>query len=186
MLLSKFDIVYTTQEAIKGQAIADYLAKHATEDYELIDWDFPDEDILAMEAKSDSDNWKLFFDGAVNQLACGLGVVLVCSKGDHFPIAIKLDFACTNNIAKYEACIASIHAALDMNVRDLEIYGNSTLIICQTNGDWQTKDPKLIPYHQYLETLIKKFIFISLKPYALCQEPICGCFGNFSLHGPNL
>ncbi|GKV38840.1 hypothetical protein SLEP1_g46705 [Rubroshorea leprosula] len=149
--------------AIKWQAIADHLAEHAAEDYEPIDWDFPDEDILALEAESDSDNWKLFFDGAVNQLGCGLGAVLVSPKGDHFPIAIKLDFACTNNIAEYEACIAGIHDALDMNVRDLEIYGDSTLIICQTNGNWQTKDPKLIPYHQYLETLIKKFRFISLN-----------------------
>ncbi|GKV43085.1 hypothetical protein SLEP1_g50423 [Rubroshorea leprosula] len=99
------------------------------EDYEPIDWDFPDEDILAVEAESDSDNWKLFFDGAVNKLGCGLGAMLVSLKGDHFPIAIKLDFACTNNIAKYEACIAGIHAALDMNVQDLEIYDNSTLII---------------------------------------------------------
>ncbi|GKV01717.1 hypothetical protein SLEP1_g14258 [Rubroshorea leprosula] len=163
MLLSEFDIVYTTQKAIKRQAITDHLAEHAAEDYEPIDWDFPDEDILALEAKSDSDNWKLLFDGAVNQLGCGLGAVLVSPKGDHFPVAIELDFACTNNIAEYEACIAGIHAALDMNVRDLEIYGDSALIICQTNGDWQTKDPKLIPYHQYLETLIKKFRFISLN-----------------------
>ncbi|GKV46142.1 hypothetical protein SLEP1_g53149 [Rubroshorea leprosula] len=149
--------------AIKGQAIADHLAEHATEDYEPIDWDFLDEDILAVEAEFDSDNWKLFFDGAVNQLGCGLGAVLVSPKGDHFPIAIKLDFACTNNIAEYEACIVGIHVALDMNVRDLEIYGDLALIICQTKGDWQTKDPKLIPYHQYLETLIKKFRFISLN-----------------------
>ncbi|GKV31554.1 hypothetical protein SLEP1_g40233 [Rubroshorea leprosula] len=131
MLLSKFDIVYTTQKAIKGQAIVDHLVEHAAEDYEPIDWDFPDEDILAVEAESDLDNWKRFFDGAVNQLGCGLRAMLVSPKGDHFPIAIKLDFA--------------------------------SLIICQRNGNWQTKDPKLIPYHQYLETLIKKFRFISLN-----------------------
>ncbi|GKV07041.1 hypothetical protein SLEP1_g18851 [Rubroshorea leprosula] len=133
MLLSEFDIVYTTQKSIKGQAIADHLAEHAVEDYEPINWDFPDEDILAVKAESDSDNWKFFFDRVVNQLGCGLGTVLVSPKGDHFPIAIKLDFACTNNIAEYEACVARIYVALDMNVRDLEIYGDSALIICQTN-----------------------------------------------------
>ncbi|GKV34051.1 hypothetical protein SLEP1_g42474 [Rubroshorea leprosula] len=106
----------------KRQAITDHLAEHVVEDYEPIDWDFPNEDILAIEAKSDSNNWKLFFDGAINQLGCGLGAVLVSPKGDHFPIAIKLDFACTNNIVEYEACIAGIHVALDMNVQDLEIY----------------------------------------------------------------
>ncbi|GKV44628.1 hypothetical protein SLEP1_g51790 [Rubroshorea leprosula] len=163
MLLSEFDMVYTTQKAIKGQAIADHLTEHAAEDFEPIDWDFLDEDILVVKVEFDLDNWKLFFDGAINRLGCGLGVVLVSPKGDHFLIAKKLDFACTNNIVEYKACIAGIYAALDMNVRDLEIYGDSALIICQTNGNWQTKDPKLNPYHQYLETLVKKFIFISLN-----------------------
>ncbi|GKV24309.1 hypothetical protein SLEP1_g33936 [Rubroshorea leprosula] len=132
MLLFEFDIVYTTQKSIKGQAIVNHSAKHAMKDYEPIEWDFPNQDILAMEAEFDSDNWKLFFDGAVNQLGCGLGAILM-------------------------------HSSLDMNVRDLEIYGDSTLIIYQTNGDWQTKDPKLIPYHQYLETPIRRFRFIFLN-----------------------
>ncbi|GKV11353.1 hypothetical protein SLEP1_g22617 [Rubroshorea leprosula] len=181
MLLSEFDIVYTTQKAIKGQAIADHLAEHAVEDYEPINWDFPNKDILVVNAKFESDNWKLFFDRAVNQLGCGLGAVSVSPKGDHFPIAIKLDSACTNNIAKYEACIAGMHVALDMNIQDLEIYGDSALIIYQTNGHWQTKDPKLIPYHQYLETLTKKFRFIYLNHMPCAKNQFADALATLAL-----
>ncbi|GKV44464.1 hypothetical protein SLEP1_g51648 [Rubroshorea leprosula] len=144
--------------AIKGQAIADHLAKHAAEDYEPIDWDFPDEDILALEAESNLYNWKLFFDGAVNQLGCGLGAVLVSPKGDHFPIAIKLDFACTNNIAKYEACIAGIHAALDMNVQDLEIYASNGHQFILVAIDYFTKWVEAASYASVTKKVVTRFI----------------------------
>ena len=57
MLLSEFHIEFTTHKA--GQAIADHLAEHAVEDYEPVDWDFPDEDIMAIEPETDT--WKDVF-----------------------------------------------------------------------------------------------------------------------------
>ncbi|KAJ9159361.1 hypothetical protein P3X46_024870 [Hevea brasiliensis] len=48
-----------------------------------------------------------------------------------------------------------------MKVRKLEVYGDSALIIYQVKGEWQTKDPKLIPYQKYLLALIKRFEEIS-------------------------
>ena len=42
-------------------------------------------------------------------------------------------------------------------MRRLEVFGDSLLIICQTPGKRKTKDDKLVPYHVYLEELIKKF-----------------------------
>ena len=31
------------------------------------------------------------------------------------------------------------------------------LVISQVNGEWKTRDPKLVPYHEYLLKLIKEF-----------------------------
>ncbi|XP_058089193.1 uncharacterized protein LOC131236094 [Magnolia sinica] len=39
----------------------------------------------------------------------------------------------------------------------LRVFGDSQLIINQVNGDWKTKDERLIPYHVYLENLIEEF-----------------------------
>jgi len=37
ILLSKFDIIYVTQKAIKGQALADHLAEHSMDgEYKLL------------------------------------------------------------------------------------------------------------------------------------------------------
>jgi hypothetical protein len=49
-----------------------------------------------------------------------------------------------------------------MKVRDLKVYGDSSLIIFQTIGKWKTTDLKLLPYHRYLEDL-KKFRFIEFN-----------------------
>ena len=49
MLLSEFDIVFVTTKAIKGQAIADYLADQLLNELELSKSLFPNEDVMALE-----------------------------------------------------------------------------------------------------------------------------------------
>ena len=83
--------------------------------------------------------------------------VLVSPKGDQFPMAVKLTFPCTNNVTEYEACLRGLQAALEMNIRDLEVYGDSMLIIRQAQGEWERLSPKLMPYSRYFLELIGKF-----------------------------
>uniref|UniRef100_A0A2N9HNC7 Uncharacterized protein n=1 Tax=Fagus sylvatica TaxID=28930 RepID=A0A2N9HNC7_FAGSY len=117
--LRQYMLYYTTwlvsrmdpNQAIKGQAIADYLADYPSEQLELMDSEFPDEDVMTV----DEDNhgrWKLYFDGAANAVGSGIGAVLVSPKGQQTPIAVKLGFDCTNNMTEYEACIVGLQAAL--------------------------------------------------------------------------
>ena len=84
MLLSKFDIVFVTKKAIKGQAIADYLADQPLNDPELSESFVLDEDVKALEPESNSVEpwyWKLYFDGVANSAGNGVGAVLVSPKG---------------------------------------------------------------------------------------------------------
>ncbi|XP_058103453.1 uncharacterized protein LOC131247025 [Magnolia sinica] len=60
-------------------------------------------------------------------------------------------------LAEYEACIAGLREAIILNVKKLRVFGDSQLIMNQTNGDWKTKDEMLIPYHVYLENLTEEF-----------------------------
>ncbi|XP_039171789.1 uncharacterized protein Mb2253c-like [Eucalyptus grandis] len=121
--------------------------------------DFLDERILAVA----NDKWTMYFDGAVNLSSSRTGVVLISLTGQHYPVAAKLIFPCTNNISEYEACIISLQLAIDMNVKNLQVYGDSALIILQTEGRCRTRDHKLIPYHEFLEELTKKFEDISFE-----------------------
>ena len=91
MLLFEFDIVFVTRKAIKGQAIAGYLADQLLNDLELSESIFPNKDVMALEPELDSVEpwgwnvepwgWKLYFDGAANSTGNGVGAVLVSPKG---------------------------------------------------------------------------------------------------------
>uniref|UniRef100_A0A2N9G9F4 Uncharacterized protein n=1 Tax=Fagus sylvatica TaxID=28930 RepID=A0A2N9G9F4_FAGSY len=105
--------------------------------------------------------WKLYFDGAANAVGSGIGAVLVSPKGQQTPIAVKLGFDCTNNMTEYEACIVGLQAALEFGAYELEVFGDSLLIVSQTNGEWQARDPKLIPYQRYISRLIPKFKYVT-------------------------
>ncbi|XP_052305620.1 uncharacterized protein LOC127904792 [Populus trichocarpa] len=158
VLLAEYDIVYMTRKAVKGSAIADHLADNAVEDYEPLDFDFPDEDILSIEKEEEkTDWWTMFFDGAVNVYGNGAGAVIISPDKKQYPVSVKLHFECTNNTAEYEACILGLEAALELKIKKLDVYGDSMLIICQVKGEWQTKEEKLRPYQEYLSTLAKEF-----------------------------
>ena len=80
----------------------------------------------------------MYFDGAANQSGFGIGILLISPQGDHIPISVRLVFSdhhrLTNNIVEYEACITSLETALDLGIRQLEIHGDSNLVIQQTQG----------------------------------------------------
>ncbi|KAG8504210.1 hypothetical protein CXB51_002512 [Gossypium anomalum] len=148
-------------KAVKGSAIADFLASRASEDYEPLNFDFPNEDLMCVatteEDASEEIPWKLNFDGASNAVGNGIGAVLVSPNGDHYPFSSKLDFDCTNNMAEYEACIMGIRAAIERKIKVLEVYGDSALVIYQLKGEWETRDPKLIDYRKLVLELAKEF-----------------------------
>ena len=52
----------------------------------------------------------MYFDGVVNQYGNGIGMLLITPNGLHVPLAVKLNFEVTNNMAKYKAYIARMEA----------------------------------------------------------------------------
>jgi len=144
MLLSEFDIVYVTQKAIKGSALAEYLAQQPIDDYRPMQPEFPDEDIMALfvfeDDGDDEKKWTLFFNGSYNALGHGIGVVLISPKKHYISMTARLCFDCRNNIAEYETCVMGIRAAIEYKARRLNIYGDSALVIHQIEREWETRD----------------------------------------------
>ena len=103
----------------------------------------------------------MYFDGAANQSGFGIVIPLISPHGDHIPRSFRLTFSdhhrLTNTIVEYKACITGLETALDLGVRQLEIHGDSNLVIQQTQGIWRTRDEKLKPYHTYLDLLVDRF-----------------------------
>jgi hypothetical protein len=87
--LSEFDIRYQPAKAVKGQALADLIAERVNTDRAAIS-------IRA---------WAMYFDRSVCGDGCGIGILLVSSRGATYSFSIRLPTACTNNLAEYEACV---------------------------------------------------------------------------------
>ena len=49
--------------------------------------------------------------------------------GIHHPIITKLKFDCTNNMAEYEAYIIGLRAIMDMDIKEITVFGDSDLIV---------------------------------------------------------
>ncbi|XP_069143297.1 uncharacterized protein [Solanum lycopersicum] len=124
--------------------------------------------------------WRLFFDGAVNHQGKGVGAVLVSESGQHYPMAAKLRFNCTNNMAEYEACILGLKMAVDMNVYELLVIGDSDLLIHQVQGEWAVKNPKIVPYIQYVQNLCKRFRKIEFRHTPRIQNELADALATIA------
>jgi len=98
-------MTFVPQKAIKGQAIADFLATHPVSESSKLKEDIPDEVIEANITSSD-DVWQLFFDGASRtrpkgKLVTRVGVVFISLENHVLPCAFSLTEPCSNNVAEY-------------------------------------------------------------------------------------
>ncbi|XP_070005327.1 uncharacterized protein [Nicotiana sylvestris] len=92
------------------------------------------------------DGWRMFFDGAADFKGVGIGAVLVSETGQHYPVSAKLRFPCTNNMTEYEACVLGLNMAIDRNIQELLVIGDSDLLVHQVEGEWATKNSKILPF----------------------------------------
>ncbi|XP_050915765.1 uncharacterized protein LOC127130845 [Lathyrus oleraceus] len=162
MLLFEYDIQYVTHKAIKESVLSEYLAHQPVEDYHPIQFDFPDKDIMVLhDEKVTSDDkklesktqWKLVFDGASNAMGHVNGVILIFLENRYTPFTARLCFNCMNNMAEYKACIMGIEATINLRIKVLKLYGDLDLFIYQVKREWETRDHKLILYHDRVTEL---------------------------------
>ncbi|XP_070029271.1 uncharacterized protein [Nicotiana sylvestris] len=121
-------------DKVKGQALADHLAENPVGvEYEPLKTYFPDEEISFMgeDITEAYDGWRMFFYGAANFKGVGIGAFLVPEIGQHYPLGAKLRFSCTNNMEEYEACKLGLNMAVDMNIQELLVIGDSDLLVDQ-------------------------------------------------------
>ncbi|XP_009628982.1 uncharacterized protein [Nicotiana tomentosiformis] len=105
----------------------------------------------------------MYFYGAANFKGVRIGAVLISESGQHYPTSAKIRIPCNNNMAEYEACIIGIRMAVDMNVKEFLVTWDSDLLINQVQGEWSTKNVKILPYLHCVKEQCKKFTKIEFK-----------------------
>ncbi|XP_060170765.1 uncharacterized protein LOC132601713 [Lycium barbarum] len=66
-------------------------------------------------------------------------------------------------MAEYETYILGLRMALDMDIDELLVIGDSDLLIHQVQGKWDTKNEKILTYVNLAQRLCKKFRKIEFR-----------------------
>ena len=118
--------------------LADLPAHQAMDDYQSMNFEFPDEDIMLVnnceelrpyDGPEQGSQWTLVFDGASNALGNDIEAAIISPKGCHTPFTARQCFNCTNNMAEYEVCIMGLKATIDLVIKSLRVFGDSALVI---------------------------------------------------------
>src|SRR3954468_839989 len=140
MLLSQYDIYFLPQKATKGQAIADLLAENPRSNSATLFEELPDETAEVHSSQTNPSVWQMYFDGASRTipragLVAGVGVIFISSQNQVIPRTFSLTEPCTNNVAEYNALLIGLQLVHQLEVRKLQAYGDSELVVNQLHGE---------------------------------------------------
>ncbi|XP_015078603.1 uncharacterized protein LOC107022520 [Solanum pennellii] len=84
-------------------------------------------------------------------------------------------------MAEYEACVRGVKMDIDMNVYELFVIRDSDLLIHHVQGEWAVKNPKIIPYVQYVQKLCKRFCNIEFRHTLRVQNELADFLATIAL-----
>ena len=76
-------------------------------------------------------------DGSSNMSGTGAGLILVNPEGIIAEYALRFKFFVTNNGAEYEALIAGLKIAKELEVDRLQVYSDSQLVVGQVSRNYE-------------------------------------------------
>jgi ribonuclease HI len=100
--------------------------------------------------------WRLYFDGGArgNPGPAAAAWVLYDPDGTEVERWNQVLGIATNNVAEYSACVAGLTRAVELQVDDLQLYGDSELIIKQLRGEYKVKHPDMKRLHSEAVALL--------------------------------
>jgi ribonuclease HI len=107
--------------------------------------------------------WRLYFDGLVCSKGHGVRCVIISPSGVYIDLSIRLEFACTNKQVEYKSLLHGLEYLRDLGARDVDVFGDSNLIVQQIRGDSQCLDGVLNSCQDRCLDIIKLFDTLSIK-----------------------
>ena len=69
----------------------------------------------------------------------------------------------TNNEAEYTGLILGLQQALKLGISEIDVEGDSNLVVNQSQGLWKVKVATLVPFRSKASSLLHKFKAFSIK-----------------------
>ncbi|GKA03928.1 reverse transcriptase domain-containing protein [Tanacetum coccineum] len=108
----------------------------------------------------------IFTDGSSCLEGSRAELILTNPEGTEFTYALRFKFDASNNEAKYEALMAGLRIAKQMDVKNLVVKVDSCLVANQINGSYIAKEQSMIQYPKKVKVLISNF-----KKFSIEQVP---------------
>ena len=137
--LSEFNVQYCPCTAIKGQAIANFIAKFTH---------------IKGQGAREIPQWSIHMNGLSTRQAGRTGVVLRSPEGDEVKYMVRLDFPTTNNEVEYEVLIAGLDLAKAAGAPNVVVYCDSQIVTSQDNGDYECKGEWMKKYLEQVKNQV--------------------------------
>ena len=142
--LGAFDIKYMPCTSVKGQILADLVVEFIEPPLEEIS---PTQN---MDGKSvgtislqEPPVWKVYVDGAANQMGSGVGLVLISFEKLIIEKSLMLGFSTTNNEAEYEALLEGMSMVQKVGGKAIKMFSRSRLIVGQVGGELEARNERM-------------------------------------------
>ena len=110
-------------------------------------------------------DFELYFDGCCkgNPGKGGAGAVIYHNQEEIWSNYAFLGDNVTNNYAEYQGLLMGLNAALNLNIKNLAVYGDSNLVINQLNGTFQVKAGNLIECYNQAAIIKHQLNYVTFK-----------------------
>ena len=158
-----FDIKYMPRTFVKGQVLADLVAKFAEPSLEEeAGAQGMDEKSVGAISLQGPTCWKVYVDGAANQKDSGVGLILISPERITIEKSLKLSFSAMNNEAEYEALLEGMSMVQKLGGKAVNKFSDSRLVIGQVNGELEARDERMQEYLDQAKCLRSCFDSFSL------------------------
>ena len=130
--------------SVKGEVLADLVAEFAEPSLEEV------EETQDMDGKSVGTIslqglacWKVYVDGAANQMSSKIGLVLISPERITIENSLKLGFSTTNNEAEYKALLEGMSMVQKLGGKTVNMFSDSILVVGQVNGELEARDERM-------------------------------------------
>jgi ribonuclease HI len=141
--LGQFNLKFIPRNAIKGQALADFLVEFTN---------MPETEEAKTERK-----WVIYVDGSSTKNNGEAKILLITPDGEELSSSLKLEFRTTNNEAEYEVVITGLGMAFELGAESMEIHSDSQVIVGHIRGEFEAKGEKMKKYLSKVQDMQSSF-----------------------------
>ena len=104
--------------------------------------------------------------------------MLISLEGDKTMLTCRIEFDCTNNTAEYEALVQGLYKAIGLDIKYLQVFGDSEIVIRQVRNTIHYLSGHLKHYQSLVQDLTEHFIAFNISSIPRLQNSSADLLAN--------